>query len=294
MTPVSSVNNFLNINIQILRLFIYVFFLIHIFTPQKNENDQSMFDTSEDLGLILSYRSADILTYLLTYSMQHTHSWEANRFSARQEIPSILWNPKVHYCIHKSPPTIPILSQLDPVHTPTSHFLKIYLNIILPSTPGSSKWTLALRFPPSNPVYASLLPIHATCPAYLIFLDFITRTIFGEQYKSLSSSLCSFLHSPVTSSLIDPNILFKTPFSNTLSLRYFLNFSNQVSHPYNTTGKITVLYILIFIFLDSNLQIYLGSKNLILWIAKSGYVVLNKLLIVSNSANGKLGRVTCW
>jgi len=74
MTPVSSVNNFLNINIQILRLFIYVFFLIHIFTPQKNENDQSMFDTSEDLGLILSYRSADILTYLLTYSMQHTHS----------------------------------------------------------------------------------------------------------------------------------------------------------------------------------------------------------------------------
>ena len=60
---------------------------------------------------------------LLTYSMQQSPSWKANRFSAGQEIPSILWNPKVHYRSHKCPPPVPILSQLDPVHTPTSHFL---------------------------------------------------------------------------------------------------------------------------------------------------------------------------
>ena len=96
--------------------------------------------------------------YLLTYSMEHSPSWEANRFSASQEIPRILWNQKVHYRIHKFPPTVPILSQSDSVRTPTSHFLKIHLNIILPSMPGIPKLSLSLRFPHQNPVYFSPLP----------------------------------------------------------------------------------------------------------------------------------------
>ena len=55
--------------------------------------------------------------------------------------------------------SVSILSQIDPVHTPKSHFLKIHFNIILPSTPRSPKWSHSFRFLDQNPVYASPLPI---------------------------------------------------------------------------------------------------------------------------------------
>jgi len=168
---------------------------------------------------------------------------EAKLFSASQEFPRNLWNPKVHCRIHKCSKTVPALSQLDTVHTPTSHSLNIHLNIILPFMPGSTQWALPLRFPHQNPVDASPSPTCATCPAHLILLDFITRTVLGEEYRSLSSSLCSFHYSPVTPSLLGPNTLFNTLFSNTLSLRSSLNVSHQISHPYKTTGKIIVIYL---------------------------------------------------
>ena len=61
-----------------------------------------------------------------------------------------------------------------------------------------------------------------------------------------------FLHSPVTSSLLGPNILLNTLFSNTISLRLSLNVSDQVPHPYKTTCKITILYIFILKFWIAN------------------------------------------
>ena len=58
------------------------------------------------------------LTYFRTFYLEESYSWEANSFSASQEIPRNLWDPMFHYSIHKCPPPVPILSQLDPVHTP--------------------------------------------------------------------------------------------------------------------------------------------------------------------------------
>jgi hypothetical protein len=100
-------------------------------------------------------------TYFLTHSMEQGPSWEANRFSASQEIRRILWDPNAHYRIHKRLPPVPILRQIDPVHALSYHFLKIHLNIILPSTPLSSKWSLSLRFPHQKALCTSALPL--TC-----------------------------------------------------------------------------------------------------------------------------------
>jgi len=119
----------------------------------------------------------------LTYSRKQSPSWEANQFSAGQEIPCILGNPKVHYHVYKSLPLALILSQINPVHDSTSHFLQINLNIILSSKPGSPKLFLYLRFPHQNPVYTSPLP--HTCymprPSHASRFDHLNNIWWGVQ-----------------------------------------------------------------------------------------------------------------
>jgi hypothetical protein len=86
-------------------------------------------------------------------------------------------------------------------------------------------------FPPgfsTNTVHAFIpSPMHAAYPTHLFLLEFIVLITFGQENKLRSSSLCSFLKPPVTSSVFGPNILFSTLFSNIFGLCSFLYIRDQ-------------------------------------------------------------------
>jgi len=130
------------------------------------------------------FSNALTATEIITCFMEHNPPSEANRFENSHEILHISRNPTVHYIIPKCPPPVSNLSQLDPVHTTTSYFLKIHLNIILPSTSVCPHWCLSPTFP--HPVHAA--PIRHTRymppPLHFILHNRITRKIFVEEYMS--------------------------------------------------------------------------------------------------------------
>jgi hypothetical protein len=129
---------------------------------------------------------------LLSNSMEQSPSWETNSSSASQEIPHILCNPKVRYRIHKCPSSVPILSQINPIYA-SFHFVKIHLNIILPSTPSLPRGLFLSGFPTNNPVYTSPLP--HTCymprPSHSSWFDHPNNRVsqqVWQQIESLSDS----------------------------------------------------------------------------------------------------------
>ena len=129
--------------------------------------------------------------------MEQSATWEANWFSTSHEIPHI----------HKCLTPVPILSQLDPVHTSTSHFLKIHLNII-------SHLSLSLPsglFPSGFPIKTLYIPFILQYALHALPNSFFS-ILSPKQYHSVPHYIA--FSTPITSSLLGPNIL-STLFSNT-------------------------------------------------------------------------------
>jgi hypothetical protein len=82
-----------------------------------------MYSMTPDItfNIILSVEKREVLPVNapieLTFSIEQILSWEGNSSSASAEIPSLLYNPKAHYLFHNSPPPVPILSHMNPIHT---------------------------------------------------------------------------------------------------------------------------------------------------------------------------------
>jgi len=189
--------------------------------------------------------------------MKQSPSWEANRLAVVKKFPAFYGTRKFITSFTSARQLS--LSWASSIQSIPPHSTSWRSILILSSH-------LSLGFPSglftsgfhNKTLYAPLLShIRCTCPAHLV-LDFITRTLLGEEYRSLSSSLCSFLHSLVTLSLLGPSILPNTLFWNTLGLRSvgFVLYDNHVKMKNWLWNHKTKFVVNIMLVVELRLQIY--------------------------------------
>ena len=129
------------------------------------------------------------------------------------QLPTICPYPEPVYS-SPCPPTLPTNRTL----WRSSFILSSHLRLGLPGAcrvlVGKPEGKSTLSFPHQHPACTSPLPhsCYMRSPSHSRFDH--TKNIYGGEYKSVSCPLCNFLHSLVTSSLLGPNILLSTLFSN--------------------------------------------------------------------------------
>jgi hypothetical protein len=154
--------------------------------------------------------------------MEHSPSWDTHSaHSAGQQIPRLLWNPKTHHRVHKSPQLDLNVSHLNPVHTLIHFLFNIGFNIILQFTPTFSKRSLPFRFTDQSCARVSSLS-HACCmprPSHPPIFGNPNDIRWSVQIMKLLRNVIFPNLLYFTSSFLGLNVLLCTPFSNTLSLR---------------------------------------------------------------------------
>ena len=191
----------------------------------------------------------------ITNLKDQSSSWEADSFELVKKFPNSFGTWRYINHVYKNLPLVPNLSQMNAVHTIPVRSFKIQVVSFLQNSYH-------------NPICICLLPLCAISPAHLIlFCDLITVIIIiDEEYNLWSFSLCHFLHSPVTSSLLGQSIFLHALFCSAFSLCSSMNLRDHVSHLFHATDQLTVLCILIFMFLDRKWTVHCeldGSKILL-------------------------------